>query len=253
MKINKTNKKSKNMKNRKSEVWVSAILYTLVATVALVLILEAGIPILERLKDRTTFTKTKEMMLSLDKQIQAVASEGEGSQRVVNLEIKEGKLLIGNNQVVWEFETKNRIIDSKTSQDIGNLVITSNANVIVTENDYNYFLNTSLKNDTFSAVIQKVGSESAWAPINTSKLIESINFNGVPLNGNFSFKINGDSLSEKGTGYTKLVPAGNSSNLGRAKVIAHINAPTFAEYDLEFTLESYADFISVKVKNFVPV
>ena len=65
----------------------------------------------------------------------------------------------------------------------------------------------------------------------------------------FSFSINDNSSSTEGTGYTKLVPSGNNTNLGRAKVIAHINS-TYASYDLELVLESYADFITVKVKNF---
>ena len=46
-----------------------------------------------------------------------------------------------------------------------------------------------------------------------------------------------------------MVPSGNNTNLGRAKVVAHMNS-TFAEYDLEFVLESYSDFVTVKVKNF---
>ena len=48
-----------------------------------------------------------------------------------------------------------------------------------------------------------------------------------------------------------MVPSGNNSNQGYAKVIAHMNT-TFASYDLEFTLESYADFLTVNVKNFQP-
>ena len=67
----------------------------------------------------------------------------------------------------------------------------------------------------------------------------------------FKFNLNNNDTSGQGYGYTKMVPAGNNSNLGRAKVIAHMNS-SFAEYDLEFTLESYADFLIVKIKNFRP-
>ncbi|MBN2422193.1 hypothetical protein JXB41_03115 [Candidatus Woesearchaeota archaeon] len=236
---------------RKSQVWVSAILYTLVATIALVLILEAGIPILERLKDTTTFSKTKDALLNLDEHINEVASEGEGAQRIVNLEIKEGKLIIAENQINWEFETDNRIVDPRTSQRFGNLIITSNANVQTTETDEIYILKTTIEDDSFSAKINKIGTESSWQEINTSGLIDSISFNDNELNGTFFFSINGIEDSSYGKGYTELVPSGNNTNLGRAKVIAHINS-SFAEYDLEFILESYADFLITKVKNFEP-
>ena len=48
-----------------------------------------------------------------------------------------------------------------------------------------------------------------------------------------------------------MIPPGNNSNLGSAKVIAHMNTG-FGDYDLEFTLQSYADFLTVNVKNFRP-
>jgi hypothetical protein len=48
-----------------------------------------------------------------------------------------------------------------------------------------------------------------------------------------------------------LVPGGNSSDIGRAKVIAHVNS-TFAQYDLEIIMESYSDFLTVKMRNFEP-
>ncbi|MBD3203263.1 hypothetical protein GF327_03145 [Candidatus Woesearchaeota archaeon] len=237
--------------NKKSQVWISAILYTLVASVALVLILEAGIPILERLKDSATFSQTKDTLLNLDQHIQEVANEGEGSQRMVNLEIKQGELLIGNNQILWEFETKSRIVDPRTSRKYGNLVVTSNANVRTIENSTHYLLTTYIKNDTFEVRINKTGSESNWNPINTSEIIDYISFNNNKLNGTFSFSINNNPDSVVGNGYTRITPEGNNTNLGRAKVVAHINS-SFAEYDLEFILESYADFIITRVKNFEP-
>ncbi|MBU0757736.1 MAG: hypothetical protein KKF44_06720 [Nanoarchaeota archaeon] len=243
--------KIKRSRKKKAEVWISAILYTLVATMALILILEAGVPILERLKDTTTFTKTKEALLNLDEHIQAVANEGEGSQRVVNLDIKDGKLSVVDNQIVWEFETKSRIVDPRTSQNIGNLVITSNANVRTYETEDNFVVQTSIKNDTFTVRINKTGSEENWQEINTSNLIDRMSFNDNILDGTFSFSINNVPESTIGLGYTMMVPPGNNTNLGRAKIIAHVNS-TYAEYDLEFTLESYADFLITKVKNFVP-
>jgi hypothetical protein len=112
-------------------------------------------------------------------------------------------------------------------------------------------METGIKNDTFKIRIKKIGNESSWSNMNTSDLIEFISFNDNKLNGTFSFSVNGESASTNGTGYTKMIPEGNNTNLGRAKVVAHVNSD-FGEYDLEFILESYADFVITRIKNFVP-
>ena len=72
-------------KKRRAQIWVSAILYILITVVAVIIILEAGNPIVNGLRDRTAFSKTKDAMQVLDQYIMDVAEGGPGSQRVVPL------------------------------------------------------------------------------------------------------------------------------------------------------------------------
>jgi len=240
---------SMNMYNKKGQMWISVIIYTLVAVLALVLILNTGLPILNEMKDRAVFSKVKDAMLSLDSQITDVASQGEGSQAIVNLEIRDGQAFIENNQFIWEIDTTNEIVSPRTSSQIGNLIISSNANVKTYETDYDFIMETTIDSDNFSVRINKVGDSSNWVSYNTNEIIEYISHNGDKMNSNFTFNLNANSSSGTGTGYTYMIPEGNNTNLGRAKVIAHMNS-TFAEYDIEFTLNSYSDFLSVRIKNF---
>jgi hypothetical protein len=246
---------------KRGQVWVSAILYTVVIIVAITLILSVGVPLVNKMKDRIVFSRAKDMMLGLDKHIVDIASEGEGSQRVIPLEIPDGELKVENNQIVWRFNTESDIVTSRTKIDVGNLVIISNANVESTTNiaddgNGSFILKTELGGtdeiigDDFIANISMRGSEDDWVSINTSKLINYIVYDDNIVSGTFSFSINDNSSSSYGNGYTRLVPSGNNTNLGRAKVIAHINS-SYASYDLEFVLESYADFLTIDVKNFV--
>ena len=71
------------------------------------------------------------------------------------------------------------------------------------------------------------------------------------MQGPFIFSINNNASSINGTGYTEMIPSGNNTNLGRAKAIAHMSS-NLGNYDLEFILESYADFLKIKIKNFNP-
>lgn len=236
---------------KKSQIWISAIIYTLVAVVALVLILNTGLPILNEMKDRSVFTKIKDVMQDLDSHITEIARQGEGSQATVSFEIGEGEINFIDNQIVWEIETKSKVISPRSSTSIGNLIISSNANVRTYELENAFLLNTTLRDDSFAVKINKIGSEASPVLYNTSQIIEYIDYNGNKMDGNFTFSLNGNASSSQGYGYTKMIPSGNNTNLGRAIIIAHMDSD-FAAYDLEMTLESYADFLTVKLKNVQP-
>lgn len=242
-------KKIRNIKNSKNaEVWVSAILYILIITLVIVLILKTAVPIIEKMKDRSSFNKAKESMLTIDKTISEVANEGEGSQRIVPVDVKDGKIIINNNEISWEIETKTEVLDERSSVDFGNLKISSNANVKALETENSYIMQTTIDGDIFNVSVKKIGLESNYSAINTTSIIESVYYDGQLLDGEFNFLVNGDEDSSEGNGYTKMIPAGNNTGLGRAKVLAHVNNSDY-EYDLELTLESYADFLTVELKN----
>ena len=235
---------------KKSQIWISVIIYTLVSVLALVLILNTGIPILTEMKDRAVFSKIKDVMLDLDRHITEIANQGEGSQATVSFEIRDGEVLFSDDQLIWELETKSKIVSPRTKTVLGNLIISSNANVRTYELSDSYMMNTTLEDDSFSVKINKNGTASNWIYYNTSEIIEYIQYKDYQIDGSkFNFNLNNNITSAQGTGYIEMVPAGNNTNLGRAKVIAHMNS-TFAVYDLEFTLESYSDFVTVRVKNF---
>ena len=89
-------------------VWVSAVLYFGVGIVILTLILTMGMPVVNRMKDKNVATQTKDVFHGLDATIREVAKEGPGSQRVSQVEIKEGELGLDadTNVVFWNFETE---------------------------------------------------------------------------------------------------------------------------------------------------
>lgn len=236
-------------KNKKSQIWISVIIYTLVALLALLLLLNTGLPLLTEMKDRASFNKIKDIMLDLDRHISEISSQGEGSQSSVSFEIRDGEVKFINNKLIWELETKSSIMSPRSSTVLGNLVISSNSNVNTYEYDNEYIMSTRIKNDTFLVNISRIGSKTDWQNYNLSEVINYFRYNDNEMAGRFEFMLNNDANSGVGNGYTELVPSGNSSNLGRAKVRAHMNS-SFGEYDLDIIMESYSDFLTVKIKNF---
>lgn len=232
------------MKNKKrGQVWVSAVLYFLIAAITVIIVLNAGIPIIEGMKDKSTYTKTKDLMENIDSQIESVASEGIGSQKIVPIELIDGELKIVDNTLSWKFQTDQKIIEPRTKIQQGNLIISANADVTSQEIGRYYYL----KNSLIEVNISKFCNETRWCPIDTKKLLNWIKHDNDTLTGNFSFMVNRDENTTFGTGYTKISEIGK--NLGKASVITHVNSSN-VEYDLVLTLESYADFITVNIENF---
>ena len=84
----------------KGQVWISAVLYIAIGIVAISLILSAGLPLIYKMRDRNTVMQTKDLLHTFDSSIRQVASEGLGSQRVLDpVIIKGGKLSVEKDSI----------------------------------------------------------------------------------------------------------------------------------------------------------
>ncbi|MAG16140.1 hypothetical protein CMO88_03700 [Candidatus Woesearchaeota archaeon] len=230
--------------NKKGVIWVSTVIYVMIAIVVMVIVLEAGLPLIKGITEKSAFNKIRDTLVLLDKQIQQVASEGQGSQRVIPIEITDGELSVKNQKLRWKLETGTQLIDSRTRTELGNLVIASGVDVDA-ELVADYFI---VQNSRIKINFSKIGSSSNFTRINTSTIINNIFFkdSNVQTNGTFTFFVN-DSSSINGTGYTSLEDEGTS--LTSASVKAHVNN-SLVEYDLILTLDSKTDFFRAAIENY---
>lgn len=109
---------------KKGDIWVSAVLYIALGTIVIVVLLAAGLPVINKLKDRNVVLQTKELMYTVDDTIRTVINEGPGSQRQLNpFVIKAGSFYVYKNSVNWSFETKAVVIEPKIEKKEGTLDI----------------------------------------------------------------------------------------------------------------------------------
>ena len=230
---------------KKGEIWISAVIYVLIIIVVMVIVLEAGIPILDRARDRSTFTRTKDTMIALDQHIVDIANEGQGSQRVVPIEVPKGDIEVKNGRMTWKLETSSKLIEPRTRMDQGNLVIAADVDVTASEFPDSYIL----ENSRVLINLTKSGTPDNWTSINTSRLINYVESKaeGSRTAGVFKFLIQKSENSTNGTGYTNLVDKG--SGLTTGAVISHVNTTNY-EYDLKISLDSKADFFRASIENF---
>ncbi len=243
-------KYQRSIMNRKSQIWVSAVLYTMVAAISIAFILQAGIPLIEGMRDRSIFNNMKNQMLVLDQQIESVASEGRGSQRYVPLEVSHGEIILDEEGLRWQMTTNTRIVEPRSSYKVGNLLVSANSDVTAREYEDHYVLRNSL----IEVSLLKAGSRDVPVPINTTDIIANVTiFDGGNITDpSFTFGISGDESSREGEGYTTLSRTG--SRLGSATHVTHLDIYDEGvldySYELHITLDGEADFIRPEIKNF---
>lgn len=224
---------------RKGQVWVSAVIYVLIAVTALVIILAATQPLIARMKDKAAVQKQKETMAGLDEQISGVATEGPGSQRAVPVDISDGTIMIKNDSLVYDVQTESKVVEPRTQTDIGNLRVGSGTDVSAYETNNSYVLeNSKIK-------VYFIKSNNIT---NTSQIIQKMQLlsTNATVTQGFTFNVGTGTSVLIDKSYTSMMTEGSS--MGAASVIAHCNQ-TSNEYDLVFELGSEADFIKVNIAN----
>jgi len=105
--------------NKKSSLWISAVLYIALGVLIITLILSAGMPLIDKLKDQNVFAQTKKLMHTLDQNIRQVANEGPGSKRYLSpFEINQGSLDLEKGEtsdsyqtITWSMITNNKLME----------------------------------------------------------------------------------------------------------------------------------------------
>ena len=220
------------VKMKKAQIWISATLYTLIIVVAIVIVLSAVVPLINKMKDRAIFQKIKNEIANLDVDIVEIASEGKGSQRTKPIEIQEGMLKVESGKMYWELRSEAKLLEPRTSLKIGNVFFSSNADVNATIVGAKVILRNSRIHVEFNK------SATNISKIITKMSMDSVNLPNLP--GGLKFKLDGN---EPSIISTELIP-GEGTSFGRVTLVAHTSN---ASVDVEFTLEGGADFLITNI------
>ncbi len=227
--------------NKKGQsIWISAVLYLLVTAVIMVLVLNSGIPMLNKLKDKSHYVHTKDTLLSINNHIKDLAKEGKGSQRVISVDINKGKLVIENSKLKWEMKTEAEIMESGSAIESGDITISANIDVQAYSNSTHHIL----ENSFLKIALTKFGNSTTYANFTTTQIIDFVyqKQTGSTIDGSgFTFTTNADTGNN---GYTYLEKTGK--DIESATYIAYINS-TF-DYKLKITLNSDSNYFVPEIE-----
>lgn len=136
-------------RRKKGQIWVSTVLYVALGIVAMTLILGAGLPMINKMRERNTVIESKNVMHAISDAISTVVTEGPGSKRVLDpVIIKGGKLYfdVVNEDVKWEMKTSAMLMEPC---DVGSDGKCTNANFVQSEGDVDVYLAKTIVVDEY--------------------------------------------------------------------------------------------------------
>jgi hypothetical protein len=229
----------------KAVTLVSAIVFIAITVSAMALIYQTGIPILQRMQSSAGLDRMTSAFTELDEKIQMVASEGNGSRRVFDLDTGEGRLSVdpSGDEISWVLEAEQSVLRPRTARHLGNVVSGSNLETSLYEGVHGANQAYIMENAHLRVYLRRIQPEQAYS---TGELLLDVFQKDLgewlPMDY-LNISIDGDSGSKSGLGRTEAARVGTS--LPRAEVIAYMNS-SYADYWIRFTLESGADFILVE-------
>lgn len=240
---------------RKAFSIVSGVMFLAITITAVVIVYQAGMPVIERMQAAAAIEQMKTTFVELDELIRQIAGEGAGSKRTIQLKVDPGKIIVNETQdtIYWELETDAMVIAPRTKQTFGNVVVGSNMNTRIYEANYT---RTSpeiecyvMENEHLKVYVRKVGtstSASGWANFNTSTLVIAI-YNKDMSSwlenvGFLEITVDDSADSKAGNGYTMPVETGY--NLPYGEITAYMNSSYLAYY-IDLALGSGADFLEI--------
>lgn len=90
--------------NSRAQIWVETVVYTLIGLSIIAFVLAISIPKIEELRDRNVLESSKHVLSELDSKIREV-SLNPGTQRIVYVDIKKGKIILDgkDEEIMFSF------------------------------------------------------------------------------------------------------------------------------------------------------
>jgi hypothetical protein len=223
---------------------ISAALVFLISLVAIALVLEVGMPIVNLARETSEIHDADSDLHFIDTYVRAVAREGKDSVRIFRFTSpKQFESIPGEDAIQYSMETQTNFFDYLSRSFSGSFAYIAGSNVDCTEKDMDNdgVADLVMENDKIIAVFRKINGN-----IDTSDIIMKVTrkFDGsTAYVGNSSVVIDNNPFTSFGTGYTEI----SSNGLQKPVCRVHAVVRSTVDYDVYYTLYAGADFFVAEV------
>ena len=233
---------------------ISGVLFIAISLAAIALIYQGVQPGIRNIEQSAAINYMTGLFSELDNAARKVASEGEGSRRVVNARIPDGMLAVNatSDKITWKLETSANAISPRATAHAGNAMLGSQLSSSAFTANYSRGMNVEalvMENEHLRVFLRKLGSAGGSVSIATSSIMLAIfqkDTNAwLDAPGLAVFTVDDQETSSYGSGYTYLEKEGD--DLPEARAVAFVNS-SYMPYTIIFTLPSGADFVEIEGK-----
>lgn len=109
---------------------ISYTMFLVVVIAALAIILNADIPMMDKISDTQAIGNAKDFLSNLDAKIRDIAGEGKNSAGRISLGFNRGNYYCNSskNSIYYEIETESKAVSINASKKLGNLIINASPN-----------------------------------------------------------------------------------------------------------------------------
>ncbi len=229
----------------KAVTLISAVVFIAITVSAMALIYQTGLPVIKRMQATAALDSMTAAFTDLDQTIQRVASEGNGSRRIFDLDSGPGRLSLDpeGDELSWRLDAEGSAVRPRSARYLGNVASGSSLGASMHEGSLGGEPAYVLENGHLRVFIRDIGSSQHYE---TGTLLMGVYQKDLgewlPMDW-LNISLDGEASSQSGTGYT--VPERLGENLPRGKVMAFMDS-SYANYSVSFSLESGADFLLIE-------
>lgn len=229
---------------------ISTVFLILISISVIYLALNIIKPTIDLIYQQATLRESEQNIRMLSNLIKEVASEGIGSSRSFILKVSDGYYMVNNltNSFEFEYEVSSKVFPPNTFIKSNEIMITGYGTIEASAMETSEYL--ILENKFLKIFLQKIGNETNFQTLNTSRNIRKIQFKETgleisPLDS--SIQVGDDENTKWGIGYSKLIRSGK--NLPVAEALFHIVSSKGTVYNVIYSLPSSSDFLTIRVEN----
>lgn len=114
------------MRGKRGQVWVETVIYTLIGLSIIGIVLSAALPKINERQDAITIEQSIDALRAIDEKVSEV-KVAVGNRRIVDLDIKAGKLVIdsGNDEISWVLDSSFEYSELGADVSLGALNVTT--------------------------------------------------------------------------------------------------------------------------------
>lgn len=225
--------------------FISYLLYVGVGLVVVSIVATTGTATIDAMRDSAAIEQMRTEMSELSGLVDSVAASGQGTQMTTNIGVDRGSMRYVNQTLLYEIQTPAQIISPGTRQSFGQVAMTANAGVSLTEATYNGQDCYKLDNDYLETCIRKIDDIEQHSLSDMILYLDAVDVDGQ-THPSIDTILDGTDTTSDGKIKTQISEQNQFLGTGTVRIL--VKPQNNPGYTVAVSLRTGADFLQVTIE-----